>query len=214
MDTLNEYIRAYYEACYELDDGAHKDALLERVEEVVIALLLFYGSSTLSELTIILDGIPAEVAYQPNEETISRGADDLRDTLNGLYERISVLLIAYGTKFPNMSVDEVRNNVRLDNYWQADRIVDATDHILANLAELQIVASIIKQQDVTVTKTWRAVIDAKTCAVCLAMDGQTVPFDRPFTFNGSEVSLDSHYSDFANAHPHCRCQIQYNTEGR
>jgi hypothetical protein len=66
-------------------------------------------------------------------------------------------------------------------------------------------------------KTWAAVLDGKTTALCRALNGQTVPVNGKFVVNPADIASDPELADmvaaFGNtfdappAHPNCRSDI-------
>ncbi|MFV0409653.1 MAG: phage minor head protein [Paracoccus sp. (in: a-proteobacteria)] len=212
MEELQEYVQQYYDAIY--DDTIDEEQSFSIIPELILFLLLFYGRNHLKDLVSDLGEIPETISYTPKVEDIDRGSDDLKRVLTGLSVRVGELIVAKQVLFPNMDVAEVKTLVHSENQYQVTRIVESQDHSISNIAEVSIVKSLIEHTGVSLTKTWVAKMDSTTCEICATMNGVTIPFNERFEYANDTITLDSHYSDCANAHPHCRCQIKYNLERR
>ena len=207
MDKLNEYVTAYYDACV-ANDKQKQQELLARLQELVVLLLTAYGLSNAEDIVSTIGIHDSQVKYEPSDDMIDRITADFREVLNGLSDRIA----EERSKQSGVSEDELRKLVYAANLWQVKRIVDSQDHIIDSLSDVDIVDQLFHKQGYNVIKTWHATIDNRTCDVCKSMNGTAVSFTDNFVYNGDVIELDSHYSDFANAHPHCRCWIEYTLE--
>lgn len=211
MDELNVLVNEYYDAVLD-NDTEKQDELLGRLEAVVASVLLLYGSRNLGFILDMFPVRPNNVSYTPNEEVVVQCSRDLQNVLEGLRERLNAELEKVRLANPEMSASEVVETVRKSQVWQAKRITESEDSILEQRAGLDIVSQVFVEQGYNVTKTWVAKIDARTCPICRAMNGVTIPFGDVFMIDGDEITIDSHYGDMANAHSNCRCHIEYNFE--
>lgn len=89
-----------------------------------------------------------------------------------------------------------------------------------NAGKLENDKALAKQYNLKMTKTWDAHLDDKTCAICRAMNGQTVSLDSAWKDSG-ETTIDGETISYAweqndwnengeipSAHPRCRCTMR------
>lgn len=215
MDELDEYVQSYYDAYFSEEES--EEEVLSYSEEIAAVLLLFYGGRNLRDVASLLeDGVtlPPSIVFTPDESEISRVSDDLVRVLTGLSVRLDDAVNKKRLESPELSIEEVAEFVKTKNQYQADRIVRNQDNSISEIAELGIVMRLIASTGQTLYKTWVAKVDSKTCEYCLTMHGTKIPFNQRFVYNGVEITLDSHYTDFANAHADCRCGLKYSLERR
>jgi len=60
-----------------------------------------------------------------------------------------------------------------------------------------------KQTGIPATKTWAAVMDVNTSAICKALNGQTVGINEKFKAGGQEFESPP-------SHPNCRSLLKFN----
>ena len=67
--------------------------------------------------------------------------------------------------------------------------------------------------DTKIEKTWNCVGDSRTCPICLAMNGLTIPVTESFSSVAPSVDIQEDLSytggDIVYAHPRCRCWVTY-----
>lgn len=211
MNQLRKLVNSYYDAIFD-DNENEQQRILDELYSVVYQLIVQWGASHLTELAKLFDEKPANISYEPDDSLVNEVHRDLVEVLEGLKRRISNELNTEALKDISISIATVYALVKKNNYWQVERIIDAEDHIIEEKTERDVMSELATMMNVTITKTWVAVIDAKTCPVCRAMDGTTIPFSEDFVYNDSSITIDSHYSEIAHAHPHCRCKVVYQIE--
>lgn len=215
MDQFSELVNDYYVAVVN-EDKAQQESAYQRIREAVILLLIIYGKRNLGFLISVLadEGLetPSNVSYTPSDELVETYVKDVQEVFRGLLVRIEEQRLKLKREKPDLSDEEVKQLILEENQWQVTRIANSYDSILEDATSLDIVETLFSQVGGRITKTWRAKIDSKTCAVCRALDGTTIGLTENFMYNGVGVTLSSHYSDVAMAHSNCRCHLEYHFE--
>lgn len=210
-EQLQEYVYAYYNAVIN-GDYDKEQKLLEQLRDLVITYFTLFGGRYLSEIVNIVDVLPSEVSYVPTEGEIISATSNFEQVLLGLSERINQELDDYAHKNSNKTLDEIKEDVGNEQMYQAVRIIVSQLHIFEEKSKLDVVTSIFSSGGYILTKTWICRLLPTSCPYCVAMHNTTIPINENFVYNGNEITLDSHYSDMANAHPHCGCKIRINVE--
>lgn len=131
-----------------------------------------------------------------------RGLVKLEELESELSDGITMLMIVFITK-------------------QFNRLHDTESSNVIQTAQLSVVEQLQKSNtDVRLTKTWISRNDDRTCKICQALHGMTIPVNENFLVNGQVVDLKDgtrfvyDYVDrtVAVAHPNDRCRIEFNVE--
>lgn len=208
MDRLSELIHDYYNAIFNQDEE-RKAEVLSQIRGAIYTIIINRGSTALTYIASLFEELPSQLSYTPSDEVVDQVTQDLRDVLVGLEQRMYNEIEKEGQQNEEADLAEILAIVQAANLWQVTRITDSEDHIIGERAEIDVIYVVFFNLGYIIEKTWETVIDEKTCPVCLEMNGTTIPFGEVFIYNGSEITLDSHYSEFAHAHSHCRCRLKY-----
>lgn len=93
---------------------------------------------------------------------------------------------------------EILQVVRDTNNYRVNRWATSEEHRAEELGTLTAAEEVTVESDLVPMKIWRAHITGNTCEHCIAINGEKVPANQPFS-NGDMVP---HY------HPNCRCTMQ------
>lgn len=214
MEQLVKYVQQYFVAIAD-DDTARAEGLLATISIIVDSQLRLYGAEQLQALLDLIEGdVPEGLEYVPDPNYVAKTATDFREVLIGLASRMNEERAKLVQQYPEKSSPEIIKLLISTQTYQATRIIESQAHVFEERARLDIVGQMFSGSEYRLVKKWVAKVDANTCAICLAMNGTTVGFEENFVYDDSEVDLDSHYSDMADAHPHCRCRIEFEVERR
>lgn len=213
MDDLEKYVNAYYVASLDQDEEK-REQLNKELKELIVLLLLLYGGRSLDALLKEFPDIPSNTTYSPSDIVVNQSVTDLQLVLDNFYKRIALELELVKKENPTLSDDKIINIVRVKNQYQVTRIIEGERSVQINRVERDIISQFSENEGYTITQTWVAVIDGKTCEVCRSMNGVTIPFKEDFTYSDAIININEHYFANANAHPNCRCRLKYNIERR
>ena len=112
--------------------------------------------------------------------------------------------------------DKLRNIMNTDE-WRVQRLANSEAHRASSLAALDSMKVAEKITGRRVLKRWVTRQDAKVCPICARLHGKTLPLDKPFINEGGTLDLDNGQvfenkwiaMTVAQAHPNCRCKIEY-----
>lgn len=205
MNEYSNYLNQYFTAVVEKDEE-EEERLLVLIALSLKSLVLVYTDALIGSLSEAT-GVSTSTPYEPSDEIYERLLANTMDSL--VLMKANIEKKREGLD-PSLSHTEVVALLIVSEAYQINRIIHSNEHNFSEMLLLDIVNQVYVQQGLTVTKTWVATIDTNTCIVCSSMNGITIPFHENFVYNGATLTLDSHYSDFANAHANCRCRIEYN----
>ncbi len=102
----------------------------------------------------------------------------------------------------------------LNTYWSnIDRLAISEVQMGIEKASVQSSKLFEDVTGVKLLKTWNAIGDDKTCPICRAMDGLTIPVTESFQAVAPSASISEELSytggDIVYAHPRCRCWVTY-----
>lgn len=211
METLNEFLLEYSNAVAN-NDSAKQTELESKIGALVLLLLRRYGGRNLEEISSLLVTRPMELEYSPSEELYNQEVQDFRDALDGLRERLLTEREKIKEEHPELSATEIAAFAVSKMIWDRNRLAETTDHLWEERSKSDIADQLLTRTGFTVIKTWVAHVDSKTCPACLALNGTKIKLSENFMYNDDVITLDDHFADVANAHPHCRCRIEYSLE--
>lgn len=186
-----------------LETSGLKDNVTDLVTTILLAIMQTNGQEALSEFAkeLGLEDMTFSVPAETEQDMRERIADLIQSygeqTIDELLARIDV-----ASQSPDATQEQVRQQLQeinaLDAY-RVDRWAASEQHYHTEVAIL-VAASIASQRtDLTPYKTWRInPLSPDICANCIAMNGETVPLDQPFS-NGNMVPA---------FHPHCYCTME------
>ena len=141
--------------------------------------------------------------FVPNQEALNFIQDYTFDNITGLEEELKNKLRGELERgiMNNEDVDALAERVKGVmgvGEVRAKAIARTESNRAENMGELDA----WKQTGLPVTKTWKAVIDSKTSAICKALDGKTVGINEKFTVRGQEFESPP-------SHVNCRSLLEY-----
>ena len=187
-----------------LEESGYKDRNVALMVAILTAVMDVSGQSA-------LDNFAAQLSLEDATFTLT---SEEQEELN---KRISTLLSDYG----NETVDNIQavvdqatyegwygnreemrqalQNLNSSNEYRVDRWANSEQHFAVEMAVLYAATQAGKTADRIPVKTWRInPASPDVCANCIAMNGETVPVNKPFS-NGDMVP---HY------HPWCYCTME------
>jgi len=131
-----------------------------------------------------------------------RSLEKLEELESNLEDNINLLMTAF-----------VMNQFRRTHETESSNVIQTAQ--VGVIEQLQ-----ASNTDMRVTKTWISRNDERTCEICRALHGMTIPVQENFLVNGQVVDLKDgtrfvyNYVDrtVAIVHPYDRCRIEFNIE--
>lgn len=198
---------------YEFATTSDSNRIDELLEEITLHYLELYNY----ERTHFSDTQKIDLDDYGQDEMLSNYQMYLISLFMGIRERSTV-------EFDKLNADLEDNITMLMIVYvaiQFSRINITEKSNVKQTAQLSVVQQIqTSNTDVKITKTWISRNDSKTCPICRALHGTTVPVGENFLVNGQVVELHDgtrfvyNYLDrnVAIAHPNDRCRIEFNIE--
>lgn len=186
------------------------------VEELLIGYLIdTYSQVFVGEIDYILDSLGIDMT--PQETIEVRNGVNTTDYARSNYRRLKEIFNAHAIDLRSKVLDSVETvNVQslLDEFkHKIDRIAMSEIQMLIEKASVESAKLFELVTDTKIEKTWNCVGDSKTCPICLAMNGLTIPVTESFSSVAPSVDIQEDLSytggDIVYAHPRCRCWVTY-----
>lgn len=186
------------------------------VEELLIGYLIdTYSQVFVGEIDYILDSLGIDMT--PQETIEVRNGVNTTDYARSNYRRLKEIFNAHAIDLRSKVLDSDETvNVQslLDEFkYKIDRIAMSEIQMLIEKASVESAKLFELVTDTKIEKTWNCVGDSKTCPICLAMNGLTIPVTESFSSVAPSVDIQEDLSytggDIVYAHPKCRCWVTY-----
>ena len=186
------------------------------VEELLIGYLIdTYSQVFVGEIDYILDSLGIDMT--PQETIEVRNGVNTTDYARSNYRRLKEIFNAHAIDLRSKVLDSDETvNVQslLDEFkHKIDRIAMSEIQMLIEKASVESAKLFELVTETKIEKTWNCVGDSKTCPICLAMNGLTIPVTESFSSVAPSVDIQEDLSytggDIVYAHPRCRCWVTY-----
>lgn len=186
------------------------------VEELLIGYLIdTYSQVFVGEIDYILDSLGIDMT--PQETIEVHNGVNTTDYARSNYRRLKEIFNAHAIDLRSKVLDSDETvNVQslLDEFkYKIDRIAMSEIQMLIEKASVESAKLFELVTDTKIEKTWNCVGDSKTCPICLAMNGLTIPVTESFSSVAPSVDIQEDLSytggDIVYAHPRCRCWVTY-----
>lgn len=186
------------------------------VEELLIGYLIdTYSQVFVGEIDYILDSLGIDMT--PQETIEIRNGVNTTDYARSNYRRLKEIFNAHAIDLRSKVLDSDETvNVQslLDEFkHKIDRIAMSEIQMLIEKASVESAKLFELVTDTKIEKTWNCVGDSRTCPICLAMNGLTIPVTESFSNVAPSVDIQEDLSytggDIVYAHPRCRCWVTY-----
>lgn len=186
------------------------------VEELLIGYLIdTYSQVFVGEIDYILDSLGIDMT--PQETIEVRNGVNTTDYVRSNYRRLKEIFNAHAIDLRSKVLDSdetVNIQSLLDEFkHKIDRIAMSEIQMLIEKASVESAKLFELVTETKIEKTWNCVGDSKTCPICLAMNGLTIPVTESFSSVAPSVDIQEDLSytggDIVYAHPRCRCWVTY-----
>jgi hypothetical protein len=186
------------------------------VEELLIGYLIdTYSQVFVGEIDYILDSLGIDMT--PQETIEVRNGVNTTDYARSNYRRLKEIFNAHAIDLRSKVLDSdetVNIQSLLDEFkHKIDRIAMSEIQMLIEKASVESAKLFELVTEIKIEKTWNCVGDSKTCPICLAMNGLTIPVTESFSSVAPSVDIQEDLSytggDIVYAHPRCRCWVTY-----
>lgn len=186
------------------------------VEELLIGYLIdTYSQVFVGEIDYILDSLGIDMT--PQETIEVHNGVNTTDYARSNYRRLKEIFNAHAIDLRSKVLDSDETvNVQslLDEFkHKIDRIAMSEIQMLIEKASVESAKLFELVTETKIEKTWNCVGDSKTCPICLAMNGLTIPVTESFSSVAPSVDIQEDLSytggDIVYAHPRCRCWVTY-----
>lgn len=186
------------------------------VEDLLIGYLIdTYSQVFVGEIDYILDSLGVDMT--PQETIEVRNGVNTTDYARSNYRRLKEIFNAHAIDLRSRVLDSDETvNIQglLDEFkHKIDRIAMSEIQMLIEKASVESAKLFEIVTDISIEKTWNCVGDSKTCPICLAMNGTTIPVTESFSNVAPSVDIQEDLSytggDIVYAHPRCRCWVTY-----
>lgn len=183
--------------------------------EIINYLTDMYSESFLGEIDYILDVLGYNVTPQDLIEV--RNKVDTTAFVRSNRHRLKDIFREHTKKIQKLvedNKDTMSKEAILETYWSnIDRL--AISEVQMGIGKASVQGSKLFEEvtGVKLLKTWNSVGDERTCPICRAMDGLTIPVTESFQAVAPSASISEELSytggDIVYAHPRCRCWVTY-----
>lgn len=186
------------------------------VEELLIGYLIdTYSQVFVGEIDYILDSLGIDMT--PQETIEVHNGVNTTDYARSNYRRLKEIFNAHAVDLRSKVLDSdetVNIQSLLDEFkHKIDRIAMSEIQMLIEKASVESAKLFELVTEIKIEKTWNCVGDSKTCPICLAMNGLTIPVTESFSSVAPSVDIQEDLSytggDIVYAHPRCRCWVTY-----
>lgn len=183
--------------------------------EIINYLTDMYSESFLGEIDYILDVLGYNVTPQDLIEV--RNKVDTTAFVRSNRHRLKDIFLEHTKKIQKLvedNKDTMSKEAILETYWSnIDRLAISEVQMGIEKASVQGSKLFEEVTGVKLLKTWNSVGDEKTCPICRAMDGLTIPVTDSFQAVAPSAYISEELSytggDIVYAHPRCRCWVTY-----
>ena len=183
--------------------------------EIINYLTDMYSESFLGEIDYILDILGYNVTPQDLIEV--RNKVDTTAFVRSNRYRLKDIFREHTKKIQKLvedNKDTMSKEAILETYWSnIDRLAISEVQMGIEKASVQGSKLFEEVTGVKLLKTWNSVGDEKTCPICRAMDGLTIPVTDSFQAVAPSAYISEELSytggDIVYAHPRCRCWVTY-----
>lgn len=183
--------------------------------EIINYLTDMYSESFLGEIDYILDVLGYNVTPQDLIEV--RNKVDTTAFVRSNHHRLKDIFREHTKKIQKLvedNKDTMSKEAILETYWSnIDRLAISEVQMGIEKASVQGSKLFEEVTGVKLLKTWNSVGDEKTCPICRAMDGLTIPVTDSFQAVAPSAYISEELSytggDIVYAHPRCRCWVTY-----
>ena len=183
--------------------------------EIINYLTDMYSESFLGEIDYILDVLGYNVTTQDLIEV--RNKVDTTAFVRSNRHRLKDIFREHTKKIQKLvedNKDTMSKEAILETYWSnIDRLAISEVQMGIEKASVQGSKLFEEVTGVRLLKTWNSVGDERTCPICRAMDGLTIPVTESFQAVAPSASISEELSytggDIVYAHPRCRCWVTY-----
>lgn len=183
--------------------------------EIINYLTDMYSESFIGEIDYILDVLGYNVTPQDLIEV--RNKVDTTAFVRSNRHRLKDIFREHTKKIQKLvedNKDTMSKEAILETYWSnIDRLAISEVQMGIEKASVQGSKLFEEVTGVKLLKTWNSVGDEKTCPICRAMDGLTIPVTDSFQAVAPSAYISEELSytggDIVYAHPRCRCWVTY-----
>lgn len=183
--------------------------------EIINYLTDMYSESFLGEIDYILDVLGYNVTPQDLIEV--RNKVDTTAFVRSNRHRLKDIFREHTKKIQKLvedNKDTMSKEAILETYWSnIDRLAISEVQMGIEKASVQGSKLFEEVTGVKLLKTWNSVGDEKTCPICRAMEGLTIPVTDSFQAVAPSAYISEELSytggDIVYAHPRCRCWVTY-----
>lgn len=202
-----------------VDSSLNGGFSISQINEIVGYLVDKYTEFFLVELDYLMNEL--DIDMTPVERRNTENRVDTSSFARANRDRIANLLINRVQEFIDWteSADsEKMTEQEIRDHGLNVMLVIATSELHMAIEKASVTSSKLIQDVsmVKINKTWNSVNDEKTCELCKAMDGITIPVTESFinTPQGADYYSELSYTggDIPYAHPRCRCWFTYSKE--
>lgn len=206
-------------------DKKERDRWFEAMMLLLLALMMESGQDERDNIKSVLlaAGIDIDLPkYKIDEvlktsygQTLHRVAKSYqKDTAESIRKVLAEARVA-GLSEQEMA-DKLRDIMNTDE-WRVQRLANSEAHRASSMAALDSMKAVERITGRRFLKRWVTRQDAKVCPICARLHGKTLPLDKSFVNEGGTLDLDNGNvfenkwiaMTVAQAHPNCRCKIEY-----
>lgn len=206
-------------------DKKERDRWYKAMMALLLALMLESGQDERNNIksTLLAAGISIELPkYEINELLKTSYGQTLRyvarsyqqDTAESIRKVLSEAQVSGLTR--QELIDKLRDIMNTDE-WRVQRLANSEAHRASSMAALDSMKAVEKITGRKFLKRWVTRQDNKVCPICAKLHDKTLPLDKAFVNEGGTLDLENGQvfenkwiaMTVAQAHPNCRCKIEY-----